>query len=108
MRDFNVNVSNFADRTIVTVSGELDFDTCPQVTEVTDSLTLRKSTLVLDLSDVSFMDSVSLTMLLRLRERTQSDNCALELHSLQDPVRRVLDVTGAANLFVIHPDQAAA
>ncbi|MFE6127008.1 STAS domain-containing protein [Streptomyces sp. NPDC056437] len=107
MCDFNVHVTEHSDRTVVAVSGELDLATYPLVTEVTDNLTLQNSTLILDLSDVSFMDSTSLTMLLRLRERTHARDCALELHGLQDSVQRVLDITGASPLFLIHPARTA-
>ncbi|MFD7615186.1 STAS domain-containing protein [Streptomyces sp. NPDC059828] len=59
----------------------------------------------LDMSDVSFMDSSSLTMLLRLRNRSHAEDFVLKLSGLREQAQRVLELTGALPLFPIHrPD----
>ncbi|MFE5488949.1 STAS domain-containing protein [Streptomyces virginiae] len=57
------------DRTILTVSGELDMDAAPHLTEAADVLDLPGQAVALDLSDVTFIDSSGLNALLALRHR---------------------------------------
>ncbi|MFD7615105.1 STAS domain-containing protein [Streptomyces sp. NPDC059828] len=99
MQDFNVTVSHLPNRMVVALQGELDVDTCPHVTQATDPLSLHNHTLTLDMTGVSFMDSSSLTMLLRLRQRSDAENFLLELSGLQDQGLRILELTGALPLF---------
>ncbi|MEU6702666.1 STAS domain-containing protein [Streptomyces wuyuanensis] len=106
MRTFHVSVSERPDRTVVSVTGELDFDTCPRVIRVTDTVSLTGRTLGLDLSGVSFMDSSSLNMLLVLRLRAETENGALELYGMQEQGRRLLQLTGAEMLFDVRPTLA--
>ncbi|MFD9338331.1 STAS domain-containing protein [Streptomyces sp. NPDC060028] len=90
-------------RTVLTITGSLDMDSCPHITAATDILVLEGHALALDLSGVTFMDSSGLNMLLNLRNRTQAENCALELSGLPDQPLRVLDITGARDLFILRP-----
>ncbi|MFD6888035.1 STAS domain-containing protein [Streptomyces sp. NPDC059957] len=99
----NIVVTQHADRTVVTLTGPLDMDTCARITDATDALALQGCTLTLDLSDVSFMDSSGLNMLLTLRNRAHAEGAVLELHGLPDQALRVLDITGARDLFTLHP-----
>ncbi|MFD7610713.1 STAS domain-containing protein [Streptomyces sp. NPDC059828] len=99
MREFDVSVSQLPHRIVVTLTGELDIDTCPYVTRATERLALRDNTLTVDMSGVSFMDSSSLNMLLRLRQRAQAEGGLLELCGLQQQAQRVLEITGANELF---------
>ncbi|MFE2927925.1 STAS domain-containing protein [Streptomyces goshikiensis] len=90
-------------RTVVTVTGALDMDTCPRVTATTDTLTLDGNTLVLDLLAVTFMDSSGLNMLLALRNRAEAEQGTLELRGLREQVLRLLDITGTRDLFTFAP-----
>ncbi|MFG3479235.1 STAS domain-containing protein [Streptomyces sp. NPDC047980] len=107
MRTFHVSVDERPGRTVVTLAGELDVDTCPRVTRVTDTVPLPGRTLSLDLSGISFMDSSSLNMLLVLLRRAEAEKGALELCGVQDQARRLLELTGAGGLFNIRPALAA-
>ncbi|MEU2157677.1 STAS domain-containing protein [Streptomyces sp. NPDC019396] len=100
MREFDVSVSQSPHRIVVTPTGELDIDTCPYVTQATEGLALRDTTLTVDMSSVSFMDSSSLNMLLRLRLRAQAEGGTLELCGLRQQAQRVLEITGAKELFL--------
>ncbi|RCH61742.1 anti-sigma factor antagonist [Streptomyces sp. SDr-06] len=70
---FDVAVAEHPCRAVVAVSGELDLDTCPYVIEATGALSLHGQTLIMDLSAVTFMDSVGLNLLLRLRQRAEEE-----------------------------------
>ncbi|WP_338674759.1 STAS domain-containing protein [Streptomyces sp. SCSIO 30461] len=108
MRDFDMSISRLSGRIVVSLTGELDFDACPGVARATDSLPLHGSILTLDLSDVTFMDSTSLNMLLRLRRRAEAEGGVLELRGLREQARRVLEITGTQTLFHVLPTPPAA
>ncbi|MFK0181637.1 STAS domain-containing protein [Streptomyces xanthochromogenes] len=100
---FDVTVTEHPYRAVVAVSGELDVGTCPFVTEATDALSLRGQTLILELSGATFMDSTGLAMLLQLRERARHEDGRLEVCGIDEPVKRVLERTGAFPLFTTVP-----
>ncbi|MET9881154.1 STAS domain-containing protein [Actinacidiphila glaucinigra] len=101
MHNFDISVDETPQRTTITLTGELDLATCPHITEVTDAMDFRGRTLCLDLSDVTFIGSTTLNMLLRLRLRAEAEEGILELAGLQYQAERVLDLTGARELFRI-------
>ncbi|MER6473148.1 STAS domain-containing protein [Streptomyces collinus] len=99
MPSFGVHISDHAERVVVTVVGELDFDTCPRITQVTDKVIIRDRTLCLDLAGVSFLDASGLGMLQLLNEHAGVQGGLLELAGLQSQPRRVLELTGMAARF---------
>ncbi|MGW4567315.1 STAS domain-containing protein [Streptomyces sp. NPDC004561] len=99
MPSFYVRVSNHAERTVVTVTGELDFDTCPRITQVTDAVSVRDRVLCLDLANVPFMDASGLRLLQNLRRLTDARGGLLELSNLRAQPRRVLELTGTRAQF---------
>ncbi|GAA3919069.1 hypothetical protein GCM10022244_30280 [Streptomyces gulbargensis] len=99
MRAFTVTATHHPDRTVVTVCGEMDLDTCPQVEEATTGLPAGDKTLYLDLTRVSFIDSMGLNTLLRLRHRVQTAGGRLVLTGLQDRPGQVLHLTDTYVLF---------
>jgi len=50
--------------------------------------------LVLDLADLTFVDSAGLGALLAIRDRTEDLGIEMVLTNLSDPVRRILDLSG--------------
>lgn len=61
----------------------------------------RDGTLVLDLSDLSFIDSSGVSALLTLHEARTGRGARLVLSSPSDPVARVLELTGLTDVFEI-------
>ncbi len=65
-------------------------------------------TLVLDMRGVPFMDSSMLRELLRLNQELRQQGAWPVLAGLQDPVRRLLDLTRTAELFRLADSPEAA
>ncbi|MFF3015374.1 STAS domain-containing protein [Streptomyces sp. NPDC057939] len=101
MTTFHVDVATFGDRTVISVAGELDLDTRAQVTHATSKLDLTGRTLVMDLTNMTFIDSTGLTTLIVLRRRAQTEGWNLELHGAGKKVIHVLDLTGTRELFTL-------
>ncbi|WP_158717824.1 STAS domain-containing protein [Streptomyces sp. NRRL F-2664] len=83
------------------MSGELDMDTAPHLTDAADAVDLHGQTLTLDLSDVTFIDSCGLNALLALRRRVGLAGGTLELFGLPEQGLRLLDLTETRPLFVL-------
>ena len=87
-------------RALVTASGELDLHTCPQFQKAIDAAARREAAhLLVDLSDVTFMDSTALGVL-AAEQRRRSEPLHLVVH--ERALLRLLEVTGFINVFAVH------
>ncbi|MFC9341594.1 STAS domain-containing protein [Streptomyces sp. NPDC057020] len=101
--------ATYPDRILMTVTGELDPETCSRLASATEMLTLRGRALLLDLSGMTFIDSGGVKTLLALRRRVQEAGGALQLCGPGAQALHLLDVTGTRHLFTMRacPPRAA-
>ena len=93
--------------TVVNVSGEVDLSTTPVLrSALVEHLDAGRKDLVLDLSEVGFLDSSGLGMLVSLHRRANDEGGSLRLTSVQRPVRRVLQITGLEEVFGVSEPEA--
>lgn len=102
---FTARQGTTAGKWTLAVSGEFDVATSPELRRELHQIADRDPTLiVLDLRGVTFIDSSGLAVLVgvlkRLREENRGD--AVVLEGLQDPVRKVFDITGLTEVFSVH------
>jgi anti-sigma B factor antagonist len=90
-------------RVRVVASGELDLSTSPDLEQELDAIIDRGGCreLVLDLSDVAFLDSTGLRALWTIRQRLQDTGCTFILRSPSEPVQRVLRLTKLHKVFQV-------
>jgi len=81
---------------LVRVHGEIDLSNAHEVSsEISVVMGQEARTLVVDLSDITYLDSAGVALLLRLAERLRFRRRQLHLVVPRgSPVRRVLDFTG--------------
>jgi anti-sigma B factor antagonist len=88
---------------VVKVSGELDVFSSPRLREmlldVIDKGPLR---LVVDLSDVTFLDSTGLGVLVGIYHRLRARSGSMSFVGANERVRRVFHVTQLTKIFVLH------
>jgi anti-sigma B factor antagonist len=86
-----------SDVTIIAVSGELDLGSTDQLDRaIREAEQSATRWLVIDLDDLSFMDSTGLNVLLQARRRATDNGNRLRLvRSRHDQVRRLLSLTDA-------------
>ena len=82
---------------VVTLHGELDLANAERVR--TALIEVAGSTVVVDLGDLSFLDSSGIAALLGARKRILAAGHGFELRGAQGMVRRVLELTGLAHLL---------
>jgi anti-sigma B factor antagonist len=95
----------------VLVRGEVDLATAPTLTEQLDAA-MRESAgaFVVDLCDVTFLDSTGVTVLVHARAFLGREDRALVVVCPPGPVRRIFEMTGIDDLFAMFDtrDEAAA
>jgi len=96
--DLDVTVGQHATRVVVTARGELDLNTVAHLEAAVADHAGPRQDLVVDLGELTFVDSTGLRLLLRLRERAQRNATGL-LVVTSERVRRILDLSGMAALF---------
>jgi anti-anti-sigma factor len=83
------------------LSGELDASSAPRVDEAVDLLVSDGArNLVIDLAEVTFIDSSGLRSLIRARKNLGEDD-AVQLRSPQVGTIRLLEITGLTDQFPI-------
>ena len=104
-----ITVRDEGHATLVRMSGELDAVTSPRLSEELDRLLADgRRRLVLDLEEVTLIDSSGLSALVRLLKQVRAQAGRLALAALQPSVRRVFDLTRLALSFDLYDDVAAA
>ena len=95
---YQIDVGEKGAARLITVSGEIDLASAPQLedalTEVTDG------TIIADLTDVGFIDSTGLRSLMTARERIAETGRLLLVFG-DGPVKRILDLTRLTDRFEV-------
>jgi anti-sigma B factor antagonist len=103
--DFRIRTARVdGDAFLVSVVGELDLHTTPQLRAALAGLDGREATrLVVDLTDVTFLDSAALKALIAEARARRAAGRELVLVCDNRSTLRVLEVTGVRALFRIEP-----
>lgn len=92
-----------SDRYILTVSGEVDLATSPELdTAIIGAIESGTTSVVIDLTDVSFMDSSGLGVIVRGLKRCREADKDLDLVITNDRVLKVFGITGLDQVIPIH------
>jgi anti-anti-sigma factor len=90
--------------TVVRVQGEVDAASAPLMGEAVNGLLERRQRVVLDLSDVDFMDLHGLAVMIRATRRARSDGGSFAIARPAPCVRRLVELVHAENEVKILPD----
>ncbi|MEU5882770.1 STAS domain-containing protein [Spirillospora sp. NPDC047279] len=89
--------------TVVKISGEIDVFTSPRLREMLlDIIENGGLHLVVDLGDVTFLDSTGLGVLVGIFHRLRARDGSMTFMGVNDRVRRVFHVTQLTKIFVLH------
>lgn len=100
-----IAVKNRDDIAVLHLSGRFDFSSHRDFKNAHDGAlqTDGLKELVVDLTQVDYMDSSALGMLLLLREKANMSNIGISLRSCDGFVRQILEVANFQNIFTISP-----
>lgn len=93
---------------VVTVRGELDLAAADRLWQTIEPLLRPGALVVLDGTDMTFLDSSGLRVLLQAHKRAASDGAVFRVVAPQAPVRRVLELAGADAYLKVRSDVPAA
>jgi anti-sigma B factor antagonist len=91
---------------LVTASGELDLAAAPRLATVLSIATAgAEPTLVLDLTDVDFIDSTALGAIMHASTEAEATGKQMLVVALDGPVRRLLEITNLTGRFRVYPSR---
>jgi anti-sigma B factor antagonist len=97
------------DGQLVRLRGDIDFSRSPTLrVELMQLLNGRPARLVIDLSDVPYMDSSGVATLVEALQVQRKANAKLVLCNLQDKVRGIFEIARLDMVFTIAEDERAA
>lgn len=94
-----VTTSSDDDVAVVTVIGVLDAASLTDVSTALTDAQRGSQRVIVDLSEVSFMDSRGLGALLAANERSREGAAPIAVHKPSEPVRRLLEVSGVRRIL---------
>lgn len=101
--EVQVTTEDVGTRTVLRVAGEIDVASTDRVRErVGQLLSAGRSDLVVDLSDVTFMDSTGLGLLVGTLKRVRLADGRLVLVVGSEQLLKVFRITGLTQVFTIH------
>ena len=112
---FEVANEQIGEVRVLSVSGELDLGTAPQLEGPLEEALATGSGLLIDLSACEYIDSTGIALLVRAWQRLDGEpgdgvgeNGGFALCGLNDQVRRLLELSGLSNSLSIHPSREEA
>jgi anti-sigma B factor antagonist len=100
---------NYNDVTVVELRGELDGDGVESLRNtITEIIAAQRAGVVLNLSDVGFIDSQGLESLLWVRDYCRQNRAQLRLAGLDENCAKILEITRLEDEFDCHAELAEA
>jgi anti-sigma B factor antagonist len=107
--DFKLSDEAFDDRHVVSVAGEIDLFTAPELKQRLSSLIdSGRRLLVIDLSETTFLDSTALGALIGAVKRLRAHDGELVIVNRDETIAKTFEITGLDQIFTIRPTRAEA
>jgi anti-sigma B factor antagonist len=92
------------DTTILVPMGEIDLSRAPSLrVQLSAAQAARPKRLVIDLSEVPYMDSSGVATLVEAMQNARKQGCKLVLAAMQDKVRSIFEIARLDMVFTIVP-----
>jgi anti-sigma B factor antagonist len=103
---FTINSSTCPNGTVrVSLEGELDVASAPELLDALDELRRKETWFVLDLRKLHFMDSTGLRAVIRVSKQVSDQGRTMRVIRGPDLVQKVFEITGADALVeFVEPD----
>ena len=101
-QEFSTEVAQVGGATVIHVRGEIDIASCERLRDAIEPHLGTRQSIVLDLSEVEFMDSSSLGVLQTARGSMTADGGSLVLRNPSAAAQRLLTAAQAQDLLEAH------
>ena len=98
-RTLHLRTYAWEDATVVGCTGHLIIETAPHLKTEVKALLATKRRIILDLTDLTHMDSSGLGALVALYISAKGANCQLQLVNLSPRIRTLLSLTNVLSVF---------
>jgi anti-sigma B factor antagonist len=103
--ELSLNVRTVDDRPVLDVAGEVDVYSAPELRErLSELLSAARPSLIVNLTDVSFLDSTGIGTLVAGLNRAVQFGGTLTLVSDQERILKLFRITGLDSVFAIRPN----
>jgi len=107
--DLSLETRDEGDKTVVSVSGEIDVYTAPKLREqIVQLVEDGRYHLVVDMEQVEFLDSTGLGVLVGGLKRVRAHDGSLHLVCTQERILKIFRITGLTKVFPVHASVADA
>jgi len=104
-QEFSVSQHRLGDITVVVAKREIDFLTAPAlVAELDRAINEGDGKVVVDLCDVTFMDSSGAHALLEASKRLRAMGRGFSVICVRGSISRLLEILGLGDRFALHAD----
>jgi anti-anti-sigma factor len=104
-----INTQNYNDVTVIELQGEFDNDLADGLkATVTETVGAQRRRLILDMSNINFMDGQGLELLLWIHQYCRQNRVQLKLAGLDENCRKILEITRLKDEFDCHAELAGA
>jgi anti-sigma B factor antagonist len=94
---------------VLALTGEIDLHVSPVITaSLTAMIEKKPERMVIDLSDVTYIDSAGLAALIQAMQKVEAYGGKFSLAGLQETVRSIFEISRLNQVFQIFPDTDAA
>jgi anti-sigma B factor antagonist len=94
--------------TVVIFRGEIDLESSPAARETLLKCFGDTSNVIVDLSDVSYIDSSGVASLVEALQASKKNGSQFSLAAVSEPTRRVLELARLDKVFTLHDSVDAA
>ncbi len=99
------NIKEDGNNITAKVCGEIDAYTAPKLREAFRPYSDKKHIkIIVDLSEVSYMDSTGLGVFVGLFKSTRANDSSLYLNGLSARLQRLFDITGLADIMEVNKE----
>ncbi len=104
-----IHRQDYNDVTVIELQGELDGEVAePLKNAITEIIANQRMGLVVNMSDISFVDGQGLELLLWVRDYCRQNKTQLRLAGLDENCRKILEITRLQDEFDCHAELAEA
>lgn len=97
----NVSVKSEGEVSVITIAGSIDSNTAPALQQQVMAATSETNKVIMDLSNVSFVSSAGLRVLLMVYRLVKSKSGKVILVGVSEEIEGVMSMTGFINFFVL-------
>lgn len=96
-----IDIKKVGPATVAVISGDIDSKTAPQAQAHLLPVIETSGRLVMDMTDVAFMSSAGLRMMLLMYRQATSKDGKIALVGLSDELKDTMSMTGFLDFFVV-------